>query len=70
MLPSLITLSLLLCMFLWALLIDFLIHLQKRNSGDHQLSRAERRKSRLASSFSEPVSVHSRLSEDTSLRKG
>ncbi len=48
MLPSLITLSLLLCMLLWALLIDFCIHLQKRGSPHTKDSRVERRKSQSA----------------------
>ena len=48
MLSSVITLVLLLCMFLWALLIDFCIHLRKRGSLQAKDSQVERRKDRSA----------------------
>lgn len=44
MLPSLLTLVLLVCLFLWALLIDFLIHLRKRSSPETRIPSMERRK--------------------------
>ncbi len=48
MLSSVITLVLLLCMFLWALLIDFCIHLRKRGSLKTRDSQIDRRKNRSA----------------------
>lgn len=44
MLPSLLTLVLLVCLFLRALLIDFLIHLRKRSSPETRSPSMERRK--------------------------
>ena len=67
MLPSLITLSLLFSMFLWALLIDFLIHLRKRGSIELKSSHVERRKNRRSGAFSAAALGPTRLTDEASL---
>ena len=68
MLSSLITLSLLVFLFLWALLIDFLIHLQKRSSAPLRSSGVERRKCRLVEADSEVAPLQARLTNESTFR--
>lgn len=47
MISSFVTIALLFFLLLWALLIDFLIHLRKRAEQTHELHQHERRKTTL-----------------------